>query len=95
VKTVVLFMLIGALIGIAVASFVVPPMLAWYAEPGGPHAGEKVQAICDLAETIRSATHRLMMSQLVAGIIGAIVFLFPGLAVERRRGRNAAAEVAR
>jgi len=34
-KTVVIFMLVGALLGVIAASYIVPPALSWYTSPGG------------------------------------------------------------
>ena len=34
-KTALILMLTGALVGLSVASFLVPPMLSWYTSPGG------------------------------------------------------------
>jgi hypothetical protein len=48
VKTVLVAMLVGAVLGLVVASFIVPPLLSWYNEPG---------AIAPLGRTCRrSAT---------------------------------------
>jgi len=84
-RTVLVFMMAGALLGAVVASFIVPPVLAWYNEPGAIAPGRQVETLCNLPELIRYASKRLLIGQLVGAVIGALVFLFPGLAVARRR----------
>ena len=42
-KGVLILMLTGALVGIAIASTVVPPMLGWYTSPGGLPAGAQIE----------------------------------------------------
>src|SRR5439155_386379 len=42
VKTVLVFMLVGALAGAVAASFIVPPILSWYSEPGAIAPGKQV-----------------------------------------------------
>jgi len=85
-RTVLVFMMAGALLGAVVASFIVPPVLAWYNEPGAIAApGRQVETLCNLPELIRYASKRLLIGQLVGAVIGALIFLFPGLAVARRR----------
>ena len=86
-KTVLVFMLVGALLGAVAASFVVPPMLSWYNEPGSIAPGKEVQTLCNLPELIRYTSKRLLLGQLVGAGIGAFVALFPGLSVARRRSR--------
>lgn len=84
-RTVLVFMLIGALLGALVASFVVPPWLAWYNEPGAITPGKQVETLCNLPELIRYTSSRLLRGQLIGAAIGALVFLFPGILVVRRR----------
>ncbi|TMA74921.1 MAG: hypothetical protein E6J72_18150 [Deltaproteobacteria bacterium] len=38
--TILLYMLVGALVGAVTASFVVPPFLTWYNEPGAINAAD-------------------------------------------------------
>jgi len=94
-KTVLVFMLVGALVGIVVASFVVPPMVAWYNAPGAIQPGQKVETLCNLPDLIRYASNRLLLGQAIGAVLGAILFVFPGLAVHRRREPAVPAEVAR
>src|SRR2546426_12640623 len=78
-KTATIFMLAGALLGVAVASLVVPPALAWYTSPGGLPQGAQIQAVVQIPEVIRYATSRLLHGQLVGAAIGAALGLFAGL----------------
>jgi hypothetical protein len=74
-KNAVILMLLGALIGVVAASFIVPPMLGWYSSPGGLPQGAQVQAVVQIPEVIRYATSRLLMGQAIAGGIGAVLGL--------------------
>lgn len=74
-KNAVILMLLGALIGVVAASFIVPPMLGWYSSPGGLPQGAQVQAVVQIPEVIRYATSRLLMGQAIAGGIGAALGL--------------------
>jgi hypothetical protein len=60
VKTILIFVLTGALLGIVVASLVVPPALAWYTAPGGLPQGAQIQALVQIPEVIRYSTGRLI-----------------------------------
>ena len=78
-KTTFILMLVGALIGVVVASFVVPPALAWYTAPGGLPQGTQIQALVQIPEVIKYATGRLIHGQLIGAGIGAAVGLIGGL----------------
>ena len=84
-------MLTGALLGIAVASFVVPSALAWYTAPGGLPKGAQIQAMVEIPEVIRYATDRLIRSQEIGAAIGAAIGLGLGifLAATTRSRRTA------
>ena len=73
VKNVLIFVLAGALLGIAIASLVVPPALAWYTAPGGLPQGAQIQALVQIPEVIRYSTGRLIRGQLIGAAIGAFV----------------------
>lgn len=88
-KTAFILMLIGALVGIAAASFIVPPMLSWYTSPGGLPQGAQIQAVVQIPEVIRYATSKLLAGQAVGAGIGALLGLLLGASV-RRRPRTAA-----
>ena len=66
-----ILVLVGALVGIAVASLIVPPALAWYASPGGLPQGAQIQAVVQISEVIRYSTSRLIRSQIIGALIGA------------------------
>jgi hypothetical protein len=83
-KIVGTYMLIGALVGGVVASFVVPPVLAWYNETGKISSASQVQTLCNLPELIRYTSSRLLRGQLVGAAIGALLLLYPGFVAARK-----------
>jgi hypothetical protein len=83
-------MLIGAVVGAVVASFIVPPVLAWYNEPGQISPNKPVETLCNLPDLIRYTSKRLLWGQLIGAAMGALIFLFPGMAVARRRRESTA-----
>jgi len=86
VKSVLVWMMVGAILGAAVASLVVPPMLSWYNEPGSISPGKQVETLCNLPELIRYTSARLIRGQLIGAGIGGFLFLLLGIMVSRRRG---------
>ena len=86
-KTLLILVLGGALLGATVASWVVPPALAWYTTPGGLPRGAEVQAVVQISEVIRYSTSRLIRGQLIGAAIGASIGLVVGifLHVQSRR----------
>src|SRR5204862_3101019 len=82
-----ILVLAGALVGIFVASWIVPPALAWYSTPGGLPQGAEVQAVVQISEVIRYSTSRLIRGQLIGAAIGASIGLAVGifLRVQSRR----------
>ena len=72
-KTTVIFVLIGALVGAMAASFLVPPLLSWYASPGGLPEGAQVQAVVQIHEVIRYATSKLILGQAIGAGVGAVM----------------------
>lgn len=86
-KTTLIFVLLGALAGIVVASYVVPPALSWYAEPGGLPHGAPVQALVQIPEVMRYTTSKLLRAQAVAACIGAAAGLVLGIVVTRKGRR--------
>jgi len=74
-KNAIILMLVGALVGVVAASFIVPPMLGWYSSPGGLPQGAQMQAVVQIPEVIRYATSRLLMGQTIGGGIGAVLGL--------------------
>ncbi len=91
-KTTVILMLAGALLGVLVASLVVPPALAWYTAPGGLPEGTQIQALVQIPEVIRYATGRLMRWQLIGAGIGAVIGLGVGLFLTARGTRVATSD---
>jgi len=82
--TILLSMMVGALVGAVAASFIVPPFLSWYNEPGAINAGKQVETLCNIPELIRYTSSRLLRGQLIGAVIGALVFLVPALVRSRR-----------
>ena len=70
-KNALLLVLSGALIGIAVASFVVPPLISWYTSPGGLPKGAEIQAVVQIPEVVRYVSSRLLIGQSIGAAIGA------------------------
>src|SRR5262245_22501582 len=94
-KTTLILMLVGALIGIVAASFVVPPALAWYTAPGGLPQGAQIQALVQIPEVIRYSTGQLIRGQMIGAGIGAVVGLIAALILSFRTRRMAAAPTTR
>jgi hypothetical protein len=92
-KTVLVFMLVGAVLGAVAASFVVPPILSWYNEPGSITPGQDEQTLCNLPQLIRYTSRRLLIGQLIGAGVGALLAFYPGLMVVRRRARTSPATV--
>lgn len=92
-KTTLILVLAGALLGVVVASYVVPPALAWYTAPGGLPQGAQIQALVQISEVIKYATSKLLHAQLIGGAIGAALGLIAGifLTIQRRRATAAPA----
>jgi hypothetical protein len=91
-KTIAICILAGALVGVIVASYIVPPALSWYSAPGGLPQGAQIQAVVQIPEVIRYATGKLLRWQTIGGGIGAALGLVGGIMIVRRsRGRVSAA----
>ena len=93
-KTLLLFMLLGAMAGIVVASYAVPPALSWYSEPAGIPHGDQVQSLVQIPQVIHYATSKLIQWQAIAAGLGAVVGLVLGIALANRRKRAAIAAAA-
>jgi hypothetical protein len=91
VKTTLILVLAGALLGAAVASVVVPPALSWYTSPGGLPQGAQIQALVQISEVIRYATSRLIRGQMIGAAVGSGLGLMLGLFVDVRSRRRVAA----
>jgi hypothetical protein len=83
-KTVVIFALSGALLGVVLASLVVPPALSWYSAPGGLPEGTQIQALVQIPEVIRYATGKLIRGQLIGAAIGAVLGIVCGVLMSRK-----------
>ena len=83
-KTTIIFMLFGALTGVFIAAWVVPPALAWYTSPGGLPQGAQIQAVVQIPEVIRYATGKLIRWQMIAACLGAVAGLVVGAFVNSR-----------
>jgi hypothetical protein len=78
-KTTIILMFSGAFAGIVIASFVVPPALAWYTSPGGLPQGAQIQAVVQIPEVIKYATASLIRGQAIGAVIGAAAGLALGI----------------
>jgi hypothetical protein len=87
-KTTIILLLLGAIAGAVIASFVVPPALSWYTTPGGLPGGAQVQAVVQIPEVIRYATTSLIRGQLIGAAIGAAVGLVLGIVLGFRSRRS-------
>jgi hypothetical protein len=93
-KTTLILVLAGALLGGAIASWVIPPALAWYTTPGGLPRGAEVQAVVQISEVIRYSTSRLIRGQLIGSGIGASIGLVLGIFLHVRSRRPVPSEPA-
>ncbi len=71
--------LVGAQLGQIAASLIAPSLLTWYATPG---AGS---ALCECAPLVTDTVGRVVQTQLVGAVIGAIAMLSAGIAFTRLR----------
>jgi len=83
-KTLLIWALAGALLGIAVASLVVPPALSWYSAPGGLPEGTQIQALVQIPEVIRYATGKLIRGQMIGAALGAVAGVVCGFLAGRK-----------
>ena len=89
-KGILIWILSGALLGVAAASFIVPPMLSWYNEAGYLSNAGQPAAMVNLPEVVKYSTSRLIRGQAIGAAIGAVVFFGLGLAMGRGRRRRSA-----
>lgn len=83
--TILLYTMVGAIVGAVAASFIVPPILTWYNEPGAIAPGKQVETLCNIPELIHYTSSRLLRGQLIGAAIGALVFLIPSVVRSRPR----------
>ena len=93
-KTTVILMLLGALAGVFLAAWVVPPALAWYTAPAGLPQGGQIQAVVQIPEVIRYATGKLIRWQCISAGIGAALGLALGLVLGSKSRRRQAERAA-
>jgi hypothetical protein len=86
-KNTLILILTGALIGVVIASWVVPPALSWYTEPGGLPDHTQIQALVQIPEVIRYSTSKLIRGQMIGAAIGAVAGLAAGIALGARSRR--------
>jgi len=84
VKTTLILGLVGAFIGAVIASYMVPPALAWYTSPGGLPQGAQIQSVVQIPEIIRFATTHLIRGQLIGAAIGGTAGLVLGVVLSLR-----------
>lgn len=84
-KRLLVFALVGALVGVVIASLVVPPSLSWYNEPGNisPQGKSAVQVLCNIPDIIHYTSRSLIEGQLIGAAIGAVLFAILGAFVGR------------
>jgi hypothetical protein len=82
-KTVLTFMLAGALLGNLVATFVAPSFMEWYNST--PLAS---QTMCNLPQVVRDVTSQLIRTQFIGSGIGAVVFLVLGIVFLRAQAKR-------
>jgi hypothetical protein len=87
-KTHLIFLLLGAIFGAALASVVVPPTLSWYASPGGMPKGAQVQVVVQMPEVIKYATSKLIAGQAIGAGIGAVLGLIFSIFIASKRRKT-------
>lgn len=80
-KNAIIWVLAGALLGVGIASFIVPPMVSWYMTPGGVANGA---AMVQIPDTIRYATTFLLKGQAIGAGIGAVAGLLLAVALRKK-----------
>jgi hypothetical protein len=85
-RNILIFVLLGAILGAIAASLIVPATLSWYNEAGflSQPGGSQVQALVNIPQLIKYATSRLIRGQLIGAGIGAVLFLVVGLVASSR-----------
>lgn len=83
VKNVMLFLLLGAACGNAVATLIAPGFLSWYNTPGDNLGA--TQQICNLGLIVKQTANSLIRAQLIGSLVGGVVFVIAGLVIARMR----------
>ncbi len=82
-KTLLTFMLLGAFLGLATASWAGPRFLEWYnTAPLG------AQTVCDLPKVIQGITADLLRYQVYGTLMGAGTFLILGIVFVRWQSKR-------
>lgn len=84
-KTVLLLMLSGVILGAVIASLIAPALYTWSHSPG---AG--TQEIVSRVEVIREATSMLLRAQMLGAGVGGLAGLIAGILLGRSLGRREA-----
>ncbi len=93
-KTVLIFVLLGAILGAVAASLIVPPALGWYNEAGFLTQSGQAKALVNLPDVIKYTTDRLLKAQAIGAGLGAFTFLVLGAYSASRGRRRRAPEAA-
>ena len=88
VKTVVLFLLVGAVLGVVVMDFIAPAAIAW------DHTPRSGQALCNCGELAHSVATELIKWQAIGAAIGGIGLMVLGILWEVRQRKKAPAAAA-
>ncbi len=84
-RSVVFFLVLGALLGGVVTSLIAPGLINWYHTPGGA-----LPPGLDLSPYARQLLADLIRAQTIGAIVGAIVTAALGFALVRGRARKPA-----
>ncbi len=77
--------LAGAIVGVILASIIAPRFITWYNTPGSAQA-----AMCGCAQLAAEVTSRLLWTQFIGAISGAVLAIVIGVIVVRSRRSKAA-----
>ena len=85
VKRIGVLLLIGAVVGNALATFIAPGVLTWY------NTGSDANAMCNCVRVAHDTADQLIRAQLIGTGIGAVLFLILGIIISRARSSRAPA----
>jgi len=83
-KTLLTFLLAGAFLGLATASWLGPKWLEWDNTP----RIQATQAMCDLPQVIRQVSQQLLSYQLTGTLVGAGIMLVLGIVYTVTRAKK-------
>lgn len=84
VRTIMNFVVAGALLGVLLATLAYPRFSVWYNTP-------VTKALCDCAETTRQTADALINAQMTSCVAGAVVGAVAGIAFVAMRRKKALA----